>query len=963
MESKSRLGLEKSSAGGSSLPEAVAGERLGSFKDDKIHFTSDIPSGNGFMFRKLAPDTFRFHIRNNGESFAQYFHIEIHSEILPRQLRLQVADGVAWGRPALAYTWYKPVIRPAGRNQNRWETVPDMTARLISNGAVIGEQMVEYSFTIHESPIRFASVIPHTWPDLESWLERIKGWSGVQVGTAGSTVLGHRIPMIDISAGRPEAAAGEKVRIFLMAGQHPAETESRYVLQYLVESILKQPDLLDRFTFKIVPMVNVDGVVSGRSYTNIRDINLNMAWHEAEEETAQPEISSLYRQIKDFRPHLLVDMHSGAFPFVCRFSYAMNEAERQMLEVEIRKALHELPFGHMLPAAERSVDVLWNKGLVKAAFVLEVSRLPNDLSWYERQAAELLRLITGFAARLAGGRLISSSRPVAYRFSLPHFGERLPAFYYHHDLTVTKSEIVNLEVNGIPAPSGLYDIYLEQSGEEADRIGKLAVQPGQWLDIDPGAGGGHRLILPGYHLANQRLTIDFCTNRAEGPLPAGSVLLVPAGREPGDCEIVEYTAYRRDTELQRRPFYQNWPRLLERVAATDSEVASPEVASFQAMWEDMVDYAAQRQVLDPVDPHYGAIYSDEDKYSFRDAACAAVAFMQRFHKERSAEWKNRARLALDYAYRGQQFTADPEVLGGIGEMGMLGSKGRYRRIYEKPSGISGVDTGIIACHAVRALELGLTVEDQDIEALRHIAVWFQNNEYRLCQLRHHQGAVTDCQNSNAIGAAALTLISQFLQAQGVFVPGAWWAIARRTVMHVLDGQEAIGEWPYIFGQIGRGQKYHYQSIPDQGMLIHHLLLCRADEEFARLINESGCLPRLAYWYLLTSRFVEEGDITLDYEEAPGTGLGFSCFTWCRFMACAAIAAMLPEIGNRDFWWRFVFSQLQFIQRKLYKPGTGRAPVLPSVVPLTLHSWIQALEWNAVLLYDTLANLSKNDPGR
>lgn len=163
-------------------------------------------------------------------------------------------------------------------------------------------------------------------------------------------------------------------------------------------------------------------------------------------------------------------------------------------------------------------------------------------------------------------------------------------------------------------------------------------------------------------------------------------------------------------------------------------------------------------------------------------------------------------------------------------------------------------------------------------------------------------------------------------------------------------------WPYNFAVIGRGQKYHWQSVPDHGMLLIHLLVCMEDAEFTSIINESGCLKRSAYWYLLTSRYTEDNSITIDYEEKPGDSLGFSCFSWCRFIACAVLSKVYDELGNVDFWRNFIRSQLSFISKNIYLPDSDKAPIKASVIPLTLHSWIHALEWNTVLLNDTLDNI-------
>jgi hypothetical protein len=52
------------------------------------------------------------------------------------------------------------------------------------------------------------------------------------------------------------------------------------------------------------------------------------------------------------------------------------------------------------------------------------------------------------------------------------------------------------------------------------------------------------------------------------------------------------------------------------------------------MRDALVAWTQRRQVTDESDPHFGAIYSEEDKYDFRDAAAAAVAFARAWRRER-----------------------------------------------------------------------------------------------------------------------------------------------------------------------------------------------------------------------------------------------------------------------------------------------------------------------------------------
>lgn len=50
------------------------------------------------------------------------------------------------------------------------------------------------------------------------------------------------------------------------------------VIDYLTSSILKAKILRENFVFKIVPMLNPDGVIKGNSRSSLAGVDLNRCW-------------------------------------------------------------------------------------------------------------------------------------------------------------------------------------------------------------------------------------------------------------------------------------------------------------------------------------------------------------------------------------------------------------------------------------------------------------------------------------------------------------------------------------------------------------------------------------------------------------------------------------------------------------------------------------------------------------
>ena len=118
---------------------------------------------------------------------------------------------------------------------------------------------------------------------------------------------GLQIPMLTITN---EVVNISKKRTVIICGRiHPGETNSSWVLHGIIDYLISRDasHLRDTLVFKIVPMINPDGVVAGNYRTSFIGKDLNRLYLQADEaetrynnmdDILKPEITAMKQLIK-----------------------------------------------------------------------------------------------------------------------------------------------------------------------------------------------------------------------------------------------------------------------------------------------------------------------------------------------------------------------------------------------------------------------------------------------------------------------------------------------------------------------------------------------------------------------------------------------------------------------------------------------------------------------------------------
>jgi murein tripeptide amidase MpaA len=107
-----------------------------------------------------------------------------------------------------------------------------------------------------------------------------------------------------------------KKGIFLSARVHPGESNSSWMMKGLIDFLVSNaPEaraLREKFVFKIVPMLNVDGVINGNYRCSLCGSDLNRRY-KTPSKVLHPVIYSVKRLVKAFQKErelaLYVDLH------------------------------------------------------------------------------------------------------------------------------------------------------------------------------------------------------------------------------------------------------------------------------------------------------------------------------------------------------------------------------------------------------------------------------------------------------------------------------------------------------------------------------------------------------------------------------------------------------------------------------------------------------------------------------
>lgn len=176
------------------------------------------------------------------------------------------------------------------------------------------DSIVTMKVDLDKEPLTIAAQEIHNTRDVKNWYTSITNNKAdyVTVKSAGETVLGRNLPVIDIYKGDKK----NRKLIVLTTRQHPPEVTGYIAFQHFLATILNDSDLSDQFLneYRILafPIMNPDGVDLGHWRHNAQGVDLNRDWSVYNQPEIKHVVSFINKTLKKNKSQLVLglDFHS-----------------------------------------------------------------------------------------------------------------------------------------------------------------------------------------------------------------------------------------------------------------------------------------------------------------------------------------------------------------------------------------------------------------------------------------------------------------------------------------------------------------------------------------------------------------------------------------------------------------------------------------------------------------------------
>ena len=270
-----------------------------------------------------------------------------------------------------------------------------------------------FDFKKIETPIKyvyFSYCYPYPYSTLINFISSLNKFTNyLRYEEIGKTLNGNILHMLVITNFSDTFENLAKKQSIILTGRvHPGESNSSYVIQGLIEYLLSNNNiaykLRKNFIFKIIPMLNPDGVIRGNYRMNLIGKDLNRMWTDPDIKTCPTIFYShqmIQKTLNSRDIYLFCDFHGHSnkqnfFLYSCK-----SKNENLHLKDSKKFSYHELVFPNIFSKEniyfdkKACVDKI-NPSKLKTARAVLKMRYNIDLSYCLESSTGAIKLPNGF---------------------------------------------------------------------------------------------------------------------------------------------------------------------------------------------------------------------------------------------------------------------------------------------------------------------------------------------------------------------------------------------------------------------------------------------------------------------------------------------------------------------------------------------------------------------------------------
>ncbi|XP_048523203.1 cytosolic carboxypeptidase 2 isoform X1 [Dendroctonus ponderosae] len=263
-------------------------------EDDSLRFESRFESGNLARAIRITPNYYELHLRADlyTNRHMQWFYFRVTN--MKRNFLYRFSITNCSKESSLYNEGMRPLMYSKKDSQMHsigWNRC-GQNITYFCNDNVTSEdpdqpQTYTLTFTVtfphDDDEVYLAHCYPYTYSDLQEHLAEIRAHPVKQtystVRLLCRSLAGNDVYFITITSPQIPGETKKKRAVVLTARVHPGETPSSWImkgiLDFLTGDSAPAKDLRDKFIFKIVPMLNPDGVIVGNNRCSLSAKDLN----------------------------------------------------------------------------------------------------------------------------------------------------------------------------------------------------------------------------------------------------------------------------------------------------------------------------------------------------------------------------------------------------------------------------------------------------------------------------------------------------------------------------------------------------------------------------------------------------------------------------------------------------------------------------------------------------------------